>query len=173
MKEFTQEQINELSAFVDHDRFSTGTSHRELHLCDISPHVGILPAGIIWPVTTDEVARILSWSYENNIPVTPWGAGTSTEGNPVPTRGGLVVDLTRMDRVIEVRPEDLQADIQPGVLRKDLNRMTGQFGLFFPPDPGADASIGGNGSGTSHPWADWIDEQGKRFATSRSAVTLL
>jgi D-lactate dehydrogenase (cytochrome) len=143
MQEFTQEQINELSAFVDNDRFSIGTSHRELHLRDISPHVGELPAGIIWPETTEEVAHILAWSYENDIPVTPWGAGTSTEGNPVPTKGGLVVDLTRMDQILDIRPEDLQADIQPGVLRKELNRKTGQFGLFFPPDPGADASIGG------------------------------
>jgi D-lactate dehydrogenase (cytochrome) len=143
MQEFTQEQINELSAFVDNDRFSIGTSHRELHLRDISPHVGELPAGIIWPETTEEVAHILAWSYENDIPVTPWGAGTSTEGNPVPTKGGLVVDLTRMDQILDIRPEDLQTDIQPGVLRKELNHKTGQFGLFFPPDPGADASIGG------------------------------
>jgi D-lactate dehydrogenase (cytochrome) len=128
---------------VADDRFSTGTSHRELHRRDISPHEGELPAGIIWPVTTEEVARILTWSYKNQIPVTPWGAGTSTEGNPVPTQGGLVIDLTRMDRILDIRPQDLQADVQPGVLRKELNRKTGQFGLFFPPDPGADASIGG------------------------------
>jgi D-lactate dehydrogenase (cytochrome) len=143
MQEFTQEQIAALSNCVADDRFSTGTSHRELHRRDISPHEGELPAGIIWPVTTEEVARILTWSYKNQIPVTPWGAGTSTEGNPVPTQGGLVIDLTRMDRILDIRPQDLQADVQPGVLRKELNRKTGQFGLFFPPDPGADASIGG------------------------------
>jgi len=143
MKEFTPKHIAALSGFVDRDRFSTGASHRALHLHDISPHEGELPAGIIWPVTTEEVADILSWSYKNDIPVTPWGAGTSTEGNPVPVRGGLVVDLTRIDRVLDIRPEDLQADVQPGVLRKELNRKAGQFGLFFPPDPGADASIGG------------------------------
>ena len=85
----------------------------------------------------------MAWAYENEVPVTPWGAGTSTEGNPVPTRGGLVVDLTRMNRVLEIRPQDLQADVQPGVLRKELNRQAGRHGLFFPPDPGADATIGG------------------------------
>ena len=143
MEEFSQEQIQKLQEMVGVDRFSTGTSHRELHRRDISPHEGKMPAGIIWPQTTQEVSQILTWSYANDIPVTPWGAGTSTEGNPVPTLGGLVVDLTRMDRVLEVRPQDLQADVQPGVLRKELNRQTGQFGLFFPPDPGADASIGG------------------------------
>ena len=128
---------------VDADRFSTGQSNRALHLHDISPHHGTLPAGIIWPISTEEVAAILSWTYKHNIPVTPWGAGTSTEGNPVPTRGGLVVDMIRMNKILEIRPRDLQTDVQPGVLRKELNRQAGQYGLFFPPDPGADATIGG------------------------------
>ena len=143
MKTFTQEQISALSGFVDSQRFSTGRSNRELHLHDISAHRGVLPAGIIWPHTTEEVSRILTWAYEQEVPVTPWGAGTSTEGNPVPTRGGLVVDMTQMDKILEIRPQDLQADVQPGVLRKELNRQAGKQGLFFPPDPGADASIGG------------------------------
>lgn len=143
MKEFTQEQLSTLSAFVDPERFSTGQSNRELHLKDISAHRGTLPAGIVWPLTTEEVANILTWTYAQDIPVTPWGAGTSTEGNPVPTLGGLVMDMTQMDKIIEIRPQDLQADVQPGVLRKELNRQCGRHGLFFPPDPGADASIGG------------------------------
>lgn len=143
MKEFTQDQKSIALSFIEKDRFSTGISNRELHTHDISSHVGALPAGIIWPVTTDEVSRILAWTYSEGIPVTPWGAGTSTEGNPVPTRGGLVMDMTRMDKIIAIRPQDLQADVQPGVLRKELNRQTGRYGLFFPVDPGADASIGG------------------------------
>lgn len=143
MTEFTPGQRASLASFVAPDRFSTGLSNRELHLHDISPHRGVLPAAVIWPLTTGEVARILSWTYANDVPVTPWGAGTSTEGNPVPTRGGLVVDMTRMNRIIEIRPQDLQADVQPGVLRKELNRQAGRQGLFFPPDPGADATIGG------------------------------
>jgi D-lactate dehydrogenase (cytochrome) len=143
MNEFTAQHIADLSAMVAPDRFSIGSSNRELHLRDISFHQGALPAGVIWPLATAEVARILSWAYEHDVPVTPWGAGTSTEGNPVPTRGGLVMDLTRMNRVLDIRPQDLQADVEPGVLRKELNRQTGKHGLFFPPDPGADATIGG------------------------------
>lgn len=143
MKQFNQNQIEQLSAFVSRDRFSTGESNRRLHLKDISWHQGVLPAGIIWPVTTEETSSILTWTWENNIPVTPWGAGTSTEGNPVPAKGGLVMDLTQMDKIIDIRPRDLQADVQPGVLRKTLNKKTGPHGLFFPPDPGADATIGG------------------------------
>ena len=143
MKEFTTQQIQDLAAIVGSERFSTGQSNRELHLHDISFHQGTLPAGVVWPESTAEVARILAWAYRNDVPLTPWGAGTSTEGNPVPTRGGLVVDMTRMNRVLEIRPQDLQADVEPGVLRKELNRQAGRHGLFFPPDPGADATIGG------------------------------
>ena len=143
MKHLSEEQTKALRALVDPDRFSTGQSNRELHLHDISYHQGQLPDGVIWPVTTEEVSAILQYTYANNIPVTPWGAGTSTEGNPVPSRGGLVMDLTRMDKILAVRSEDLQADVQPGVLRKELNRQAGKHGLFFPPDPGADATIGG------------------------------
>jgi D-lactate dehydrogenase (cytochrome) len=143
IQEFTSEQIKDLSSFVDQDRFSVGRSFRELHLHDISSHQGLLPAGVIWPITTEEVSLILTWTYDHGVPVTPWGAGTSTEGNPVPTRGGLVMDFTRMDKILEIRPHDLQADVQPGVLRKELNRQAGKYGLFFPVDPGADASIGG------------------------------
>ena len=138
MDAFTSEQIKALSSLVDADRFSTGQSARELHVHDISPFYGTLPAGVIWPLTTKEVAAILTWTYANNVPVTPWGAGTSTEGNPLTTCGGLVMDFTRMDQILDVRPQDLQADVQPGVLRKTLNRHTGRHGLFFPPDPGAD-----------------------------------
>jgi D-lactate dehydrogenase (cytochrome) len=143
MNEFTEDQIKTLSSFVDPGRFSTGQSNRELHMHDVSPHYGELPAGVIWPITTAEVARILKWTYSQGIPATPWGAGTSMEGNPVPTRGGLVVDLIQMNRILEIRPQDLQADVQPGLLYRELNRQAGKYGLFFPPDPGADASIGG------------------------------
>jgi D-lactate dehydrogenase (cytochrome) len=111
MKEFTVRHVAELSAIVAPDRFSTGQSNRELHLHDISFHQGTLPAGIIWPESTGEVSAILAWAYANGVPVTPWGAGTSTEGNPVPTRGGLVVDMTRMNRILAIRPQDLQADV--------------------------------------------------------------
>ncbi|MBW1695794.1 MAG: FAD-binding protein [Deltaproteobacteria bacterium] len=143
MLEFNQEQIDILSGIVGSERFSVGESNRKLHCRDISPHRGTNPAGVIWPVDTEEVSRILSFAYRQSIPVTPWGAGTSTEGNPIPTKGGLVMDMTQMNRIFEIRPQDFQVDLQPGVLRKELNRKLGTYGLFFPPDPGADATIGG------------------------------
>jgi len=143
LEDFTQDQLNALLSFVPEDQFSTGPSERALHSRDISPHRGTLPAGVIWPLSTDDVSKILSWTYEQDIPVTPWGAGTSTEGNPVPIRGGLILDMTRMNRVLDIRPVDLQVDVQPGVLRRELNHQAGRQGLFFPVDPGADATIGG------------------------------
>jgi len=143
MDQFNPQQIDALSAFVTPDRFSTGQSNRELHIKDISPHQGRLPAGIVWPLTTEETSAILTYTYAQDIPVTPWGAGTSTEGNPLPVNGGLVMDMTRMNRIIAIRPADLQADVQPGVFRKTLNKYAASSGLFFPPDPGADATIGG------------------------------
>ncbi len=143
MKELTEGQIAELTSLVGADRFTTGLSSRELHSRDVSHHRGAPPAGVIFPLTTDEVSRTLAWCCDNEVPVTPWGAGSSLEGNPIPSCGGLVMDLTRMNRIVEIRREDLQVDVQPGVLRKELNRQLGRHGLFFPPDPGADATIGG------------------------------
>ncbi len=143
MLQLSNTQKEALISILDPERFSTGESNRKLHLHDISAHQGQLPAAVAWPRSTEEVSRVLAFAYDQEIPVTPWGAGTSTEGNPVPVRGGLVIDLTRMDRILAIRPEDLQADVQPGVFRKELNRQCGRHGLFFPPDPGADATIGG------------------------------
>ncbi len=140
---FSAEQLNQLEQWFGRQRFSTGQSARELHIHDISAHVSALPAGVVWPETTEEVSRLLAWAYQEEIPITPWGAGTSTEGNPLPVQGGLVLDMTRMNRVLEIRPEDLQVDVEPGVFRKELNRQLSGSGLFFPVDPGADATIGG------------------------------
>ena len=143
MYQLTSEQERELIAIVSQDCFTTGASNLELHLHDISPHKGVTPSAILWPKTTEEVSAILQWSYQNNVPVTPWGAGTSTEGNPVPAVGGLVLNMTRMNAILAVREEDLQVDVQPGVFRKELNKHLASSGLFFPVDPGADATIGG------------------------------
>jgi D-lactate dehydrogenase (cytochrome) len=132
-----------LKALLDRERVSTGESVLNLHSADQAYHKGYLPETVVFPESTEEVAAILKLADERRIPVTPWGAGTSLEGNCVPAEGGIVVDFQRMNRILAVRPEDFQVDVEAGVAYKDMNKTLARHGLFFPPDPGANATIGG------------------------------
>jgi D-lactate dehydrogenase (cytochrome) len=147
-----QTHIKDLKSMVAGDRISTGESVLDLHAKDQSRHTPSRPEVVIWPLYASEVAVILNYANENMIPVTGWGSGSSLEGNPIPVEKGIVLDLTRMDRISEIREEDFQADLEPGVIYQDLNEKLRHSGLFFPPDPGARATIGGmianNASGT-------------------------
>ena len=135
--------FSELKAILDERRVSSGESVRHLHSHDESFHAPSLPDVVVWPHTTEEASRLVRWAKEKRVPVTAWGAGTSLEGNPIPVRGGMVMDFNEMNRIIAVRPEDFQADVQAGVIYKELNKRLARDGLFFPPDPGAAATIGG------------------------------
>ena len=147
-----QNDMDVLRSLVSSDRFSTGISNLDLHSRDMSRHGPNRPDAVIWPVDRDEVSRIMQFAFQRNIPVTPWGAGTSLEGNPIPLKGGIVLDFNRMNRLLRLNRDDFQADVEPGVVYKELNHHLRHTGLFFPPDPGADATIGGmianNASGT-------------------------
>jgi D-lactate dehydrogenase (cytochrome) len=144
--------IKNLKAIVAADRFSTGESNLDLHSRDQSHHKQSRPEAVIWPIDRHEVSEILKYANEHLIPVTGWGAGTSLEGNPIPVRAGIVLDFSRMNHILNIREEDFQADVEPGVGYRDLNEALRHKGLFFPPDPGASATIGGmianNASGT-------------------------
>jgi D-lactate dehydrogenase (cytochrome) len=122
---------------------STALADREQHSRDQSFHAARLPEAVVWPATTAEVSAVVRHANARRIPVTAWGAGTSIEGNPIPLFGGLVLDLSRMNRIIAVYASDFQVDVQAGVLYKDMNEGLARYGLFFAPDPGANASIGG------------------------------
>ena len=139
-------------SMVSSDRFSTGESNLDLHSKDYSMHKPSRPEAVIWPHSVSEVSEIMRYANERLIPVTAWGSGSSLEGNPIPVEGGLVLDFSQMNRIMEIRKEDFQADVEPGVIYKDLNEKLRHHGLFFPPDPGAAATIGGmianNASGT-------------------------
>lgn len=102
-----------------------------------------LPDAVAFPETTEEVARIAAACFAHGIAMTGWGAGTSLEGHALTPQGGLTVDFSRMDKVLDIRAEDMFAVVQPGILRERLNEELRATGLFFPVDPGANASLGG------------------------------
>ena len=127
-------------------RVSTTAADRDLHNQSESYHRADPPDAVAWPETTAEVAAILAICHQHGVPVIGWGTGTSLEAQALATRGGLVLDMLRMDRVLDIRAEDLQATIQPGCTREALNQELRATGLFFPVDPGANASLGGMAS---------------------------
>jgi D-lactate dehydrogenase (cytochrome) len=137
----------------DERRVSDGDSVLDQHSADLSYHPPHRPDAVVFPESTGEVAAVLAWANEARVPVVPFGAGTSLEGHVIPLTGGISLDLTRLKRVLDVRPADLDATVQAGVTRSQLEAAAGPHGLFFPVDPGADATLGGmaatNASGTT------------------------
>jgi D-lactate dehydrogenase (cytochrome) len=137
----------------DESRVSEVGSVLEQHGADLSYHQPHLPDAVVYPETTVEVSAVLAYANEAGIPVVAFGAGTSLEGHVIPLRGGISLDLTRMSRVVAVRAADLTATVQAGVTRSQLEAAAGPHGLWFPVDPGADATLGGmaatNASGTT------------------------
>jgi D-lactate dehydrogenase (cytochrome) len=140
---FNAEDKGYIEAIVSAERFSTGESNLDLHSRDMSGLRASRPEAVAWPKQSEEVSRILAYCDQRRIPVTAWGAGTSLEGNPIPLHGGICLDFTQMDRLLEIRQDDFQVDVEPGVIYKDLNHQLRHTGLFFAPDPGAGATIGG------------------------------
>jgi D-lactate dehydrogenase (cytochrome) len=140
-------------ALGDPGRVSTGASERDLHAADITFHRPRRPDVVAYAASTEDVAAVLALADEHRVPVTPFGAGSSLEGHVIPLRGGISLDLTRMDGILDVSPADLTATVQAGVTRTALEREAAQHGLFFPVDPGADATLGGmaatNAAGTT------------------------
>ncbi|MGQ0579302.1 MAG: FAD-binding oxidoreductase [Betaproteobacteria bacterium] len=137
-----QSAIDELKARFN-ERLSTSTGVRDHHSKDESWHHPHRPDAVVFPNTTEEVAEIVRVCARYNTPVIAYGTGTSLEGNVIPHQGGVVVDLVNMNQVLRVNPEDLDVTVQARVTRKELNAHIRDQGLFFPIDPGADASLGG------------------------------
>jgi glycolate oxidase len=104
------------------------------------------PWAAVWPTSSDQVSRILTMANQHRFPVTPRGAGTGLAGSAVPSGGGLVLDLCRMNKIIDIRIADRQVVVQPGVVYADLERVLEPYGFFFPPDPasGKVCTLGGN-----------------------------
>ncbi|CAB3390881.1 FAD-binding oxidoreductase [Kyrpidia spormannii] len=146
--------IHDLRALLaDPDRVTVNETILEHHSHDLTYHTPHLPEAVVFPTDTQEVSRIVRFANENGIPVVPFGVGSSLEGHVIPVRGGITLDLSRMNQILEIRPQDFLVRVQPGVTRSQLNQALRSHGLFFPVDPGADATLGGmaatNASGTN------------------------
>ena len=124
-------------------RFSQGESTCLQHGRDESALPPMPPDGVVFADNTDEVSWLAAQCHRHRVPLIAYGSGSSLEGHLLAVRGGISVDLAAMNRVLAVRPDDLDATVQPGVTRKALNETLKDTGLCFPIDPGADASLGG------------------------------
>jgi D-lactate dehydrogenase (cytochrome) len=124
-------------------RVSTASAVLQSHGRDESYHAVSSPDAVVYPESTAEVAELVTIAGTHRVPLIPFGAGTSLEGHVAALSGGITVDMSRMNRILAVNAEDLDARVEAGVTRKQLNAAIRDSGLFFPVDPGADASIGG------------------------------
>jgi D-lactate dehydrogenase (cytochrome) len=143
-----------LGTVLPEDRIVSGGDDLERHGGGVfTYHAPLQPDAVVYPESREEVARVLRFANEHRVPIVPFGEGSSLEAHTLPVHGGISLDLGRMDRVLEVRPDDFIARVQPGVTHGALNAALAEHGLLFPVDPGWDASLGGmagtNASGTN------------------------
>ena len=141
-KPFPAELLSGLQALLG-ERVSTSGAMREHHGKDESSFAPVPPDAVVFPLSTEEVAAIAKLCAAHGVAMIPYGAGSSLEGHLLALHGGVSIDLSRMNRIVAVHAEDLDVTVEPGVTRKALNSYLRDTGLFFPIDPGADASIGG------------------------------
>lgn len=139
----TPEDIALLKQSIGDRHVSAGESNLDLHSRDESYHEPHRPDVVVWPQKTGDVVAAVTLAARKGYAVTPWCAGTSLEGNPIPVKGGICLDFTEMNRILEIREKDLQVDVEVGLPYRELNNRLRHHGLFFPPDPGAQACIGG------------------------------
>ncbi len=125
------------------ERVSTGESVRALHGRDESSFAPAPPDAVVFPQSTGEVAAVVQACAAHGVPMIPYGVGSSLEGHVLAVQGGVSIDLAQMNRVVAVNTDDLDAVVEAGVTRKRLNEHLRDTGLFFPLDPGADATLGG------------------------------
>jgi D-lactate dehydrogenase (cytochrome) len=137
----------------DEDRVYAEGEEVERHGRVFSYHAPHSPDAVVFPKYRDEVVELLCFANGQGLPVVPYGEGSSLEGNTIPLYGGISLDFSLMNEILEVRPEDFVARVEPGVTHGKMNERLKEHGLFFPVDPGWDASLGGmaatNASGTN------------------------
>ena len=143
-----------LGTILPEDRVVVGGEDLERHGGGVfTYHTPVQPDAVVYPQSRDEVVEILRFANEHRVPIVPFGQGSSLEAHTLPVHGGISLDLGRMDRILEIRPDDFIARVQPGLTHGALNAALAGHGLLFPVDPGWDASLGGmagtNASGTN------------------------
>ena len=126
------------------ERFQTGESFREQHSHTTTYLPSQRPDGVVFVEAAAEVQEIVRVCAAHSVPIVPFGTGSSLEGQVNAPSGGISVDFTRMNRILSVNAEDLDCTVEPGVTREDLNTYLRDTGLFFPIDPGANASTAAN-----------------------------
>src|SRR5512147_327805 len=141
-REFDQSVVAELKALLG-DRVSTSPAVREHHGKDESYFPYAPPDAVVFLRSTEEVRDVVNICRRHQVPMIPYGVGTSLEGHILAVQGGVCIDLSQMNRILAVHESDLDAVVQAGVTRKQLNEHIKHTGLFFPVDPGADATLGG------------------------------
>lgn len=145
--------LADLQAILRAGQVTANETMREHHSRDESYHAPVLPDVVVFAESTEDVVQVLRYAHEHDVPVTPFAVGSSLEGHTIPVQAGISLDLMRMNRILEVRPDDFLVRVQPGVTKDQLNAALARHGLFFTVDPGADASMGGmaatNASGTT------------------------
>ncbi|TCK42591.1 D-lactate dehydrogenase (cytochrome) [Paraburkholderia sp. BL8N3] len=125
------------------ERVSTSDAVREHHGRDESAFDPQLPDAVVFAQSTEDVQTVVKLCAQHDVPIIPYGNGSSLEGHLLAVQGGVSIDLSGMNRVLAINAEDLTVTVEPGISRKQLNEALRDTGLFFPIDPGADASVGG------------------------------
>ena len=138
-------QIEHLKTLVS-GSVSTNETILDQHGRDESAIPPVRPSAVVMPRSTEEVSKVLKYCNTEKIPVVAFGAGSSLEGHVLPLFGGISLDLTEMNKIIEIKSDDLVVRVEPGVHRMALNEKLATQGLFFSVDPGADATLGGMAS---------------------------
>jgi len=134
-----REIINDDERVLYKERISEDYSHDELGDIECYPDI------VVQALSAEEVSKVMKYAYENNIPVTPRGSGTGLVGAAVPIKKGIVIDMSKMNRILELDEENLTVTVEPGVLLMELSKYVEEHDLFYPPDPGEKtATIGGN-----------------------------
>ncbi|MBD3230851.1 MAG: FAD-binding protein [Candidatus Lokiarchaeota archaeon] len=139
-----EELYNEITKIIDPKYVSIDQAVLYCYACDVS-NVEHMPDVVTRPITTEDIANIVKYAYKKEIPITPRGAGTGAAGGSVPIKGGILIDLTRMNKISEISIDDLQVIVEPGVIHKDLNDKLKSLGFRFPVKPGSSemCTIGG------------------------------